>query len=150
MEAPVLYRIVYLSSAVGPITPAVLADILDRSRRNNKADGITGVLLYDEGNFIQVLEGPKDEVTACFDRILEDERNTGWIVLERKPVEARVFAGWDMGYIAVSDLPDDQRANFIDLSDLSHSDKMTEIEGDEMVAIFMKSFLRGVRATHAV
>lgn len=144
-----LHRIVYLSSAVGLIEPAVLADILDVSRRNNNADGITGALFFHDGNFIQVLEGPAEKVTACFDRIERDPRHTGCLLMQSEPVQFRIFASWDMGFVSVSDLPDDQRADFIDLSELSHSDKMTEIERDEMVAIFMKSFLRGVRAMHA-
>lgn len=144
-----LHRIVYLSSAVGLIEPAVLADILDVSRRNNNVDGITGALFFHDGNFIQVLEGPAEKVTACFDRIERDPRHTGCLLMQSEPVPSRIFASWDMGFVSVSDLPDDQRADFIDLSELSHSDKMTEIERDEMVAIFMKSFLRGVRAMHA-
>lgn len=144
-----LHRIVYLSSAVGSVEPSVLADILDASRRNNNADGITGALFFHDGNFIQVLEGPEDEVAACFDRIERDARHAGCIVLESGPVDSRIFSSWDMGFVSVSDLSDNQRASFIDLTELSHSDKMTEIERDEMVAIFMKSFLRGVRGLHA-
>lgn len=143
------HRIVYLSSAVGLVEPTVLADILDVSRRNNNADGITGALFFHDGNFIQVLEGPAEKVTACFGRIKRDPRHTGCLLMQSEPSESRVFASWDMGFVSVSDLPDDQRANFIDLSDLSRSDKMTEIERDEMVAIFMKSFLSGIREIHA-
>ncbi len=144
-----LHRIVYLSSAVGRVEPAALADILDVSRRNNNADKITGALFFHDGNFIQVLEGSKDKVTACFDRIERDGRHSGCIVLESDGVDSRIFANWDMAFFSVSDLPDDQRSNFIDLAELSHSDKMTEIERDEMVAIFMKTFLRGIRVIHA-
>jgi len=145
----VLHRIIYLSSAVGLIGPSVLADILDVCRRNNKADGITGALFFHEGNFIQVLEGPKDRVMACYSRIVQDERHSGCIVLEFGAVDARNFASWDMAYVPVCDLPEDQRAHFIDLSELSRSDKMAEIERDEFVAVFMNLFLRGVRSMYA-
>lgn len=138
------YRIVYISSSVGQIDATTLADILEQSRRNNSADGITGALLFHDGNFIQILEGPQAEVTACFDRINRDERHRCVIVLESEPVEARIFSSWDMGFVSMDGRSTDQRDNFIDLSGLTSSDKMTEIERDETIAIFMKTFLRGI------
>ncbi len=138
------HRLVYLSMSVGDPDKATLTDILDSSRRNNGADGITGALFYHDGTYIQVLEGAQDKVTACFDRVRYDARHRGCVVLESGPVDSRIFASWDMGFISITDIPPCDRSDFMDLCRLRHAGKMTQVQRDEMVAIFMRTFLRSI------
>lgn len=93
-----MYQLVYVSSATVPFpTPDLLA-LLAVSRANNSRAGVTGLLLYRDGNFMQVLEGPEDAVRATFARIEGDRRHKGSLVLLSGPVPSRQFPDWSMGF----------------------------------------------------
>lgn len=95
-----LSQLVYASSAVDPLGPDDLVQIVRASRRNNAADGVTGVLAYHGGNIMQAIEGPEPAVDALFSRIQADPRHRGVLVLYRSPVDARSFPDWTMGLVA--------------------------------------------------
>jgi hypothetical protein len=67
--------IVYISAATYLMDENELKEILEVSRKNNQSSGITGLLLYHEGNFIQVLEGEKTAINALYDKITIDNRH---------------------------------------------------------------------------
>jgi hypothetical protein len=92
------YCIVYLSSSKGLYSEADLSHILTKSRSNNPALGITGVLVYLNGSIIQVLEGPEQNVQALYKTISRDPRHGQVITLFAGPVEKRSFEAWSMGY----------------------------------------------------
>lgn len=94
----VAYRVVYVSSAVRLFGDAELREVLAVSRRNNTAAGITGLLLYRGGNFIQTLEGTRPAVEDALERIGRDQRHRGIIVVLREAAPVRQFAGWSMGF----------------------------------------------------
>jgi hypothetical protein len=91
-----LISMVYVSAATRPLSPTELAEIVDGSRRNNIRDGITGLLLYHDGNFMQALEGPEAEVRALIERIKRDPRHTGMILMVRQYIAERSFPDWAM------------------------------------------------------
>ena len=93
--APLKQKI-YVSALAGG-DDSVLADILRASQKNNARDGITGMLLYADGNFLQVLEGPPEAVERTFARIERDPRHTQVIVMSDEPTQRRDFADWSMG-----------------------------------------------------
>lgn len=93
-----LFHLVYVSSAVAPFSPQALLELLERSRANNQPVGITGLLLYREGNFMQVLEGDKKDVIAVHSRISGDPRHTGLLTLLQAPIATRTFSEWSMGF----------------------------------------------------
>lgn len=93
-----LITVAYVSSAMHRMTDDELAAILDVSRERNARDGITGLLLYSDGDFIQVLEGPEAPVRAAVARIRKDDRHTHFTILLDQPIGERVFAGWAMGF----------------------------------------------------
>jgi hypothetical protein len=78
--------------------PEILSSILDSSVRNNKRRGISGMMLYSEGNVMQVLEGESDAVRETFQTILLDVRHRGIFVLIEEEIESRNFASWSMGF----------------------------------------------------
>lgn len=90
--------ITYLSSATGTWTPAALEDLLEQCRTNNAADGVTGVLLYAGGSFVQTLEGPAEAVDAVMAKVRQDPRHRDVDVLRRGEVAERSFADWSMGF----------------------------------------------------
>lgn len=87
--------IVYTSAALRAAPD--LEDILEVSQRNNAENGLTGILLFAEGNFIQALEGPKEALDATYARIVADPRHRQIIDLFRAPLSARNFPDWSMG-----------------------------------------------------
>jgi hypothetical protein len=99
----VLVQLVYysrnrLSGSPEDIGTAI-GQILATSRRNNEAANVSGALLFNEGCFGQVLEGPRHAVEATFERIQQDPRHGDVSVLAFDPIENRSFAGWSMAYV---------------------------------------------------
>lgn len=92
------YRLLYISSAKKPLAPAELDGILRKSRRNNAAADISGLLIVGGRRFLQVLEGPEMAITETFERIRLDPRHYAIVSLAREPIEARSFGAWSMGY----------------------------------------------------
>lgn len=84
-------------------TPEELLELLEFARRHNAAAGITGMLLYKDGNFIQALEGPEAAVRALYRRIQLDTRHRGILKLLDEPIAARRFEHWSMGFRHLTD-----------------------------------------------
>jgi hypothetical protein len=93
-----LYFLVYVSSAVVPFSSSELVDLLERSRVNNTRLGVSGMLLYKDGNLMQVLEGEEQTVKALYAKIAEDRRHKGLLRLMEGALEARQFADWSMAF----------------------------------------------------
>lgn len=97
-----LRRVLYVSSSIKPFSNQELKRLLGRCRVNNRLSGVTGALLYLNGNFLQVLEGPAEDVAATLERIKKDQRHRGLLVLSDREVEERCFPQWSMGFETVS------------------------------------------------
>ena len=102
METKDLIMLCYASAAATRLTKEAVVELLTRSRTNNARLGISGMLLYVDGSFLQILEGPADHVRLLFARIAQDERHGAVVKLVEEPIEARSFADWSMGYADVS------------------------------------------------
>ncbi|MFN3273413.1 MAG: BLUF domain-containing protein [Paracoccus sp. (in: a-proteobacteria)] len=96
-----LTRLAYASNH-GGIADDALDDILRRSRTNNDKDGITGVLVVSDEEFVQLLEGPRTAVSRCFMRIMQDVRHHHIRVLLAGAIESRLCAEGGMRCIATS------------------------------------------------
>ncbi|PWO00927.1 BLUF-domain-containing protein [Tilletiopsis washingtonensis] len=106
LEANPLLHLVYTSSSPDRyMTRASIEQILATSRRNNSRVGVTGLLLYHDGSFVQFLEGPPAEVEAVYQRICRDERHRGLIEIMRTRASQRSFREWSMAYRDLSDPP---------------------------------------------
>jgi len=93
-----MYRIVYCSQARQPFNTEQLEQLLTVARVSNANQGITGMLLYRNGRFIQALEGLEPAVMSTFDRILHDTRHHNISLLHQQDVDKRLFAEWSMGF----------------------------------------------------
>jgi len=102
-----LFRIAYVSTATKLFSPAELREMLKESNMRNKAAGVTGMLLYKDGQFMQVLEGTAEAVTETFSRISRDRRHHGIMVLAKGSVQERRFPEWSMAFRDLN-LPDHQ------------------------------------------
>ena len=93
-----LYHLVYVSSAVELFSTEDLVALLAKSRANNERAGLSGMLLYKDGNFMQALEGEEAAVKETHARILRDPRHRGVITLIQGEQEGRQFPDWSMGF----------------------------------------------------
>lgn len=93
-----MFYLVYVSSATRPFSEADLSDLLETSRENNAKLGITGMLLYKDGNLMQVLEGEEELVRALYEKIGTDPRHDGAITLHQSFAQERQFPDWSMGF----------------------------------------------------
>ncbi|WP_165352834.1 BLUF domain-containing protein [Loktanella sp. IMCC34160] len=135
-----IHRLVYLSDGKPGLSKADLTAILEKARRNNPSKGLTGLLLYHEGRFFQVLEGDMAQVMACFSKIMMDPRHTSVAILTAGPAEARAFPGWSMGYAEVDELPTMARSAAFSIYDLIPPNSQRRGE-DEDVRKQVRSFL---------
>jgi hypothetical protein len=97
-----MYYLIYISSAVRPMGQEDLIDILNKSRDKNLRNKVTGLLLYADGNFIQVLEGSQENVLGIYYDITTDTRHKNVIKLISEPLKKRVFPKWSMGFAALA------------------------------------------------
>jgi hypothetical protein len=95
--------LIYVSIATDRFAQKDLVDLLTISRRNNTAGGITGLLLYKEGKFMQLLEGEKKAVNRLFEKIKSDPRHGNVITLLSGEQEGRGFADFSMGFQNLDD-----------------------------------------------
>lgn len=93
-----MLSLTYLSSATELLDETRLAALLATIRPANEARGLTGMLLYSDGNIIQVLEGPDEAVEETFRAISADSRHHGIIEMLRDPITERAFPDWSMGF----------------------------------------------------
>lgn len=93
-----MIQLVYVSSATYDITQDELVTLLEKSREKNARLGITGMLLYANGNFFQVLEGEKDAVEELYHTIQRDERHTDCFMIDESEIDNRNFEDWSMGF----------------------------------------------------
>ena len=97
-----LVRLLYASRAAASLTTSVINAILEESRRNNPALGITGILCYSGDQFIQVLEGGRDEVCDLYNSIVRDPRHAQVRILSYEEIAERRFGGWTMGQVDIA------------------------------------------------
>ncbi len=94
-----LVRLMYASRAKVEITHDELMDILKKSKANNPANGITGVLCISGEVFLQVLEGGRSSVSGLYGRIIQDARHRDVELLSLEEISERTFASWSMGQV---------------------------------------------------
>ena len=93
-----IFHMVYESTAVRRLVDAELEDLLKQARLKNFIHGITGILIYGDGKFIQALEGPKSEIEALLRTIRRDALHRDVTTLVEMENDYRDFPGWAMAY----------------------------------------------------
>lgn len=113
-EPEVIHQLIYVSSASWLFSDADLIRLLLEARHNNERLGITGMLVYCDGTFIQVLEGERSVVEQLFQQIEQDPRHHRCVVLLRQDHSGRAFDGWSMGFRASSQTEVDHLTGYVD------------------------------------
>ncbi|WP_407330501.1 BLUF domain-containing protein [Enterovibrio sp. 27052020O] len=130
-----LKQIVYISSAEHPFTDEEFASMLASIRRNNERQGVTGMLLYKDGDFIQVIEGEESVLYPLFEVICKDHRHYSVVELMRKTIPERQFKNWSMGFHHINS--DDPRlAGFNRFFDDNSNDEIDAGEALNLLLVF--------------
>jgi methanogenic corrinoid protein MtbC1 len=90
------FSVVYRSRAKTPLRLPALQELAQLAQQRNRREAITGLMVYDFPCFYQWLEGPQDSVERILHSIRRDPRHTDFEILSAKPIDNRVFSGWDM------------------------------------------------------
>lgn len=93
-----VHQLVYVSAARSELEEDRLLGLLREAREANARAGLTGLLLYSDGAFMQLLEGDEAAVRATFDRVSGDRRHHRVTVLLRRDADRRAFGDWSMGF----------------------------------------------------
>lgn len=100
-----MHQVIYSSAAVAPFSESELTELLVAARINNGRLGVTGILLYHEGSFLQALEGHQQVLESLYEKIGKDKRHHRLVTLLRREVDARHFDQWQMGFASMKALP---------------------------------------------
>lgn len=135
-----MHRIIYLSTANTDLNKDEINNLLNKSNQYNVKHNITGILLYIDFDFIQVLEGSKEDVHFLFEKIKRDYRHRGIISVIDESIKKRQFSAWSMGFYS------DSYQNLKDLKGFENINRALLRENkDEAVAIFLNTFLQSHR-----
>ena len=93
-----LVRLLYASRVVDSSSEAI-SKILAHSRQYNPSLGITGILCYGGGVFLQAIEGGRMAVNDLYGHILRDARHKDVVLLDYEEISERRFGGWTMGTV---------------------------------------------------
>jgi hypothetical protein len=101
-----LVELLYCSVSVAPeITNSDLDHILVSARRRNVTEGITGMLLYYRGEFVQILEGRKKSIENVYEKFIgPDPRHTALNKVHQNPISHRSFGEWSMGFVGAPEI----------------------------------------------
>jgi hypothetical protein len=132
--------LIYMSSAVNWMNEQELRNLLERSRLNNLNNHVTGILLYFDGAFMQLLEGMPEDVDAVFKAIENDSRHYDIIKIVDRPLQERNFPEWSMGFSSINCKSGAKLATNIEFDELS------EYPGDHRAITILKTFI----STHKV
>ena len=137
------FQVIYASKA-NEIYQDELERILDQARQNNVANDITGVLVFVDNIFLQVLEGEQQKVLALLDAIKNDKRHTDVKLIGQAKVEKRSFEDWAMAYV------DLKKEDMVDWFKLEGTKSMEQIIGIvEAEAEAFPSYLKNLLNTIA-
>ena len=134
------HRLVYLSDAAPSFQVSELPQLLTVSRANNERDGLTGLMIFHERRFFQVLEGDMNAVMTCFNRIMRDPRHENLFMIETTAAQTRAFGQWRMAYEQVSDLPVELRQTVFSIYDMVPPNS-EERGDDDTVRLRVRDFL---------
>ena len=99
-----LVRLLYVSRALDPNDAQATQSIFDYAREHNMSNGITGILCYGGGIYLQAIEGGRKPVNELYGHIVRDQRHKDVVLLDYEEITERRFGGWTMGQVNLTKL----------------------------------------------
>ncbi len=97
-----LAYLIYKSIPTTNLAEKDLLEIAEQSKHNNVDNGLTGLLVYGNNEFVQILEGEEDAIETLYNKVLADTRHNNIKLIKRGRLERRYFPSWSMGFRSVS------------------------------------------------
>jgi len=94
-----LLQIIYISNAAFSFSEKDLEELLVQSRDYNNSKKITGLLIYHHESFVQLIEGPKKEISKLYSKIENDSRHYSLTIVHEEQIEKKEFSNWSMGFV---------------------------------------------------
>ena len=98
-------QLAYASTAVAPFGRPELVALLRQSRGRNVERRVTGMLLHDDGRFLQLLEGAREDVVTLYAAIVADPRHRNVTTLVERRRLLRQFPTWTMAFRDLGEEP---------------------------------------------
>lgn len=108
-----MHHIIYMSTASWPMTDAELKELLRQAQQGNERLGITGALVYGDGQFMQIMEGEQAALEDLYARLGQDRRHKGLFKLADRPITERRFSEWSMAFQVVSPTDFEQLVGYV-------------------------------------
>ena len=135
-----MYQLAYSSACTSKMTSDMLNDIFCTSQENNQRDGISGVLMYHDRIFFQVIEGPEGAVTSLYRRLQADPRHTSLALIWDGNIDKRSFGDWAMGYAGPDEISEYTTSAMVSLESLRRNTPETANENDIALALARGAF----------
>ncbi len=130
-----LYELIYRSTAKPGLTESDIKDILSKAHAFNKKNNITGCLLYNKGQFLQLLEGDFTVLLELYDRIKRDSRHYDFLLMHMKETQYRTYSNWTMAYKSLEKK---------DLNKYTGVSQFTELESNEKKSSISKILFQAI------
>ena len=128
-----LHQLIYMSKLA--TDDSVLNSIHSHAVRNNTARTMTGMLLFAQGRFLQVLEGERKDVEHTFEKSKEDRRHDHVTLIADRPIVERSFSHWNMGFKALSE--NEAKANAELMAFFSKPLEESELDSDTAIHLLL-------------
>ena len=136
-------RIIYLSAANNRYARDECEAIIAHAQKANARIGVTGMLIFIDGSFFQVLEGETTTVLALFEKIARDNRHKQLIKLIEEDITERAFPDWAMAWLEI-DQGDPLSGRIIDLAAASRRGKAAQDIAPHVTSL-IRSFVERAR-----
>ena len=135
-----LFHLAYVSSEKQAFSQADLIELLHEARAINETRDVTGLLLYKEDAFFQILEGSEEAVMTTFRSIEADDRHHQIEVLMREPCSEREYPDWRMGFANLNGVDLSLLQGYSDFLNKTDSPRafLTEISRSERLAMLFR------------
>ena len=98
LDAHILVSMTYASRANPDVSAQDFNEILKQAQKNNAANGITGMLIFNKNYFLQTIEGPRAQINRLLYSLIADQRHRDLQLIETRELKHREWAKWSMNY----------------------------------------------------
>ncbi|MCX4191025.1 diguanylate phosphodiesterase [Methylophaga sp. OBS1] len=123
-----LSLLVYRSRSTNQLKKDKVVAMSKHFADRNRHRDITGMLVFDGEFFLQVLEGPRQRVSALYELIQTDPRHDEVVTVLEEPIYRRTFDDWGLGFIVIND----EGGKQIISSDLEFDDQLHRLGLDNL------------------
>lgn len=138
-----LSQLAYVSVQTNPLSRSDIQEILRKSIANNSLENITGMLIYYNGTFLQVLEGHDKKVMKLYQTLKLDKRHHNIEILYKKEIDTLVFSSWSMGFVDMEEILKAGDKDFISLFNEFSGEQITKNK-IKRVTLIIEKFKKGI------